>query len=150
MGNQKISGKIEVRQMKADDITFIIDIDQKLTGIQRVLAQAEIVTADLGETNDLSLVAELDNRVIGFIIARQVYLGEPVVKTCAIQIIGVDPDYWRQRVGTKLLNSLSQRCNSMKIHTIRVVVSDKDSKMEGFFKDAGFKQAPLKVYNKVI
>jgi ribosomal protein S18 acetylase RimI-like enzyme len=150
MGNEKIVDKVNIRPMVAEDMGFIIDIDQKLTGVQRAIDHTDIVTTDLGEAHDLSFVVELNGTVIGFILARQVYVGEPAVETCAIQIIGVDPAYGRQGIATKLVDYLVQRCNSKKIRSIRVTVSNKDSKMEGFFKHIGFKQAPVKVYNKVL
>lgn len=136
--------------MKTEDMGFIIEIDQKLTGIQRAIGHTDIITADLGEAFNLSLVAEFNGKVIGFIIARHVYVGEPAVDTCAIQIIGVDPDFGRQGVATKLLAGTMEMCKSKKIHSIRVMVSDRDSKMEGFFKHSGFSQAPIKVYSKVL
>ena len=150
MGTEKIVDNVKIRPMIAEDLGFIIDIDQKLTGVQRALGHTDIVTAELGEPYDLSFVAELNSKVIGFILARQVYVGEPAVETCSIQIIGIDPDYGRQGIASKLLNFLMQHCNSKKIHSVRVMVSNRDSKMEGFFKHVGFKQAPVKVYNKIL
>ncbi len=150
MGTEKIAEKVEIRPMQAQDLGFIIDIDQKLTGIQRTSDQTEIILADLGDPNSMSLVAELDQKGVGFAIARKVNIGEPVTETCAIEIIGVDPAYGRRGVATRLLDSLIQRCNSKNISSVRVVVSNRDSKMEGFFKHSGFKQAPLKVYSKVL
>jgi ribosomal protein S18 acetylase RimI-like enzyme len=148
MGTEKIADKIVIRLMKIEDMGSIIEIDQKLTGTQRTVDQADLITADLGEPHNLSYVAELADKVIGFILARQVYVGEPAAETCAVQIIGVDPGFGRQGVASKLLASLVDECRARKIQSMRVIVSNRDSKMEGFFKHSGFKQAPLKVYNK--
>jgi len=148
MGGKKPLDSLTIRPMVPGDIGHVIDIDQKLTGSQRTADQAEIITSDIGGQYDLSLIAEMDSRVIGFMVAHLVYVGEPVAETASIRIIGVDPDYGRHGIASKLVNALFEICKSRGINSIRVMVSDRDSKLEGFFKHSGFKPARLKVYSK--
>ena len=130
------------------DIGGIIDIDQRLTGEQRTANQAEIITSGTGGIHDLSFIAEADNKIAGFLIARAVYIGEPVIETAAIQFIGVDPVYAGHGIASKLVNALVEGSKAKGIKAIRVMVGDRDSKLEGFYKHMGFSPAKLKVYSK--
>ena len=56
-----------------------------------------MVAADPGGALDLSFVAEVDGKVIGFILARLTYVGVPFIELAVIQGVAIDPDYQRQR-----------------------------------------------------
>ena len=99
---------------------------------------------------DLSFVAEVSGQVIGFILARQAYVGEPVAEVGLIQIPGVDPDYWRQGIGTKLVNALLERCRSKRLKTVRMMVNERDSQLQGFFASMGFRRGQLIDYTKTL
>lgn len=150
MQNKKSIDNLNIRSMVPGDIGDILDIDEKLTGLQRTAHQAEIVTSLIGSADDLSLVAELDGMLAGFLIAGLIYVGEAVIETAAIRIIGVDPDYVRNRIATKLINSLIENSRSRGINSVRVMLSEHDSDLEAFFKRIGFKPAMIKVYGKEI
>jgi ribosomal protein S18 acetylase RimI-like enzyme len=150
MGGKKPLDNLSIRPMVPADISYVIDIDERLSGLQRTADQAEVITSDIGGEYDLSLVAEYNSNVIGFLIARQVYVGEPVMETTSIRIIGVDPDYSRHGVATKLVDALMELCRSKGISAVRVMVSERDSKLEDFFKHSGFKPARLMVYSKTV
>ena len=150
MGGVKQMLKVDIRPLLPGDIGRIIDIDEKLTGEQRTAIQAEIMVSDLGSAYDLSMVAEIEGNVVGFIIARHVYLGEPITDTAAINYIGVDPEYGRRGIASKLVNALMEKSKVKGIKTVRIPISEKDSKLEAFFKHIGFVPAKLKVYGKCI
>jgi predicted N-acetyltransferase YhbS len=150
MGGIKQMLKIDIRPLLPGDIGRIIDIDEKLTGEQRTANQAEIMVSDIGGDYDLSIVAEVDGIVAGFIVARQVFLGEPITDTAAINYMGVDPEYSRRGIATKLVNALMEKSKAKGIKTVRVPMGDKDSKLEAFFKHLGFVPARIKVYGKCI
>ncbi len=142
--------KVKIRPMEPGDIGVIFEIDRRLTGIERAITHADLITQDLGGTLDLSFVAEVGNQVVGFLLARHAYVGEPVVEAGLIQGLGIDPDYSRQGIATKLVNSLLDRCRSKGPKTVRVVLSERDSRMEGFFSYMGFRRAQLIVYDKIL
>ena len=150
MHNKKSIDNPNIRSMVPGDIGHILDIDEKLTGLQRTAHQAEIVTSLIGSADDLSLVAELEGIVVGFLIARMIYVGEAVIETASIRIIGVDPDYERHGIAAKMMDSLINNSRSRGINTVRVMLSEDDSKLEAFFKHIGFKPAMIKVYRKEI
>ncbi len=150
MGSVKQIVEVEVRPLQATDIGRIIDIDEKLAGGERTANQAEIIISDIESGENLSFVASADGKVVGFLIARHVYLGEPITSTAAIQYIGVDPDYARHGIASRLVNALINRSRVEGIKAVRTIISDRDSKLEGFFKRTGFTPAKLKVFGKNI
>src|SRR3970040_3087626 len=84
-----------VRNLKPGDLAAIAAIDERSVGRRReqFLAQKlEEAFADPGLA--VSLAVELDDHVVGFLLAR-VYYGEfGVMEPAAVlDVIGVDPDY---------------------------------------------------------
>lgn len=142
--------QVRIRPMEPGDIGAISEIDRKLTGIVRAVTHANLITRELGETLDLSFVAEVSDQVAGFLLARHAYVGEPVIEAGLIQGMGVDPEYSRYGVATKLVNSLLDRCRSNGPRTVRVILSERNSQMEGFFSYMGFRRAQLIVYDKIL
>jgi len=109
-----------------------------------------LITGDLGGVLGLSLVAEVDGQVAGFILARRAYVGEPVVEAGLIQILGVDPDYWRQGIATKLVNALLDICKSKKLDAVRIMVNERDRQLQGLFEHLGFRRGKLIDYTKAL
>ena len=98
--------KVKIRSMEPEDISAILEIDHKLSGVKRAVTYTDLKAGDLGGALNLSFVAEAGDQVISFVLGRHAYIGEPVVEVSLIQILGVDPDYWRQGIATRLVNAL--------------------------------------------
>ena len=147
---QAATGKPVIRAMGPSDIGVIFDIDRSLTGVERAVTHSDLISGDLGNALDLSVVAAIGDRVIGFALARHVYIGEPVVEAGLIQGLGVHPLHQRQGIAAWLVSALTEHCQSRGIKTLRVVLSDRDSQMEGFFDRMGFHHAQLVVYDKTL
>ena len=143
-------GKVVVRPMEPEDITGVLEVDRKISGVQRSITYTDLITGDLGGELDLSFVAEVSGRVSGFLLARRAYVGEPVAEVGLIQILGVDPDYWRQGIATSLTNALLERCQSMGPKTVRIMVNEGDSQLQGFFSRMGFRRGQLIDYTKTL
>ena len=143
-------GKVVVRPMEPEDITGVLEVDRKISGVQRSITYTDLITGDLGGELDLSFVAEVSGRVSGFLLARRAYVGEPVAEVGLIQILGVDPDYWRQGIATSLTNALLERCQSMGPKTVRIMVNEGDSQLQGFFSGMGFRRGQLIDYTKTL
>jgi ribosomal protein S18 acetylase RimI-like enzyme len=88
--------------------------------------------------------------VAGFILARRAYVGEPVTEAGLIQILGVDPDYWRQGIATKLVNALLDTCRSKKLSAVRIIIDERDSQLQGLFEHLGFRRGELIDYTKTL
>jgi len=143
-------GKVVIRAMEPEDITGVLEVDRKITGVQRSITYTDLITGDLGGELDLSFVAEVSGRVSGFLLARRAYVGEPVAEVGLIQILGVDPDYWRQGIASKLVSALSDTCQSRKLGAVRVMVKEHDSQLKAFFSHMGFHRGALIDYTRTV
>jgi predicted N-acetyltransferase YhbS len=141
-----IDKNIKVRSMEPDDICGILEIDRKVSGMRRAETYKDRLTSDLGGELDLSFVAELDNRITGFILARRVYLGDPAEEIGLIQIMGVDPDYKRIGIGSMMIEKLISHCREKGAKMIKIMVNEYDSDLGEFFIHIGFKRGPLIEY----
>jgi len=147
-GEQLAEGKQRIRPMEPEDISDVLAIDRKISGVRRAITYTDLITGDLGELLDLSVVAEVSGQVVGFILARLMVVGEPVEEVGLIQVLGVDPDYWRRGIATKMMSFLLKRCQAKGIKTVQTMVNERDSQLQGFFEHLGFGPGQLVDYSK--
>jgi len=136
--------------MEPVDIDAVLAIDKKISGVRRAVSFTDLITGDLGGVLDLSFVAEADGHIAGFILARRAYVGEPVAEAGLIQILGVDPDYQRQGIATKMVESLLETSQAKKLKAIQIMVNESDSQLQAFFAHMGFKRGQLIDYTKTL
>ncbi|HEY79271.1 MAG TPA: GNAT family N-acetyltransferase [Dehalococcoidia bacterium] len=146
----KTEGRLRVRPMEPEDITAVLAIDQSVSGVKRAITYTDLITGDLGGVLNLSVVAELNGTVVGFILARHALIGEPFYEVGFIHIIGVDPDQWRQGIATKMVGFLLERCRAKGLKTVRIMLNEKDSQLQGLFSHLGFRRGNLIDYNKTL
>ncbi len=143
-------GEAAIRPMEPEDIAAVLEIDRKISGVQRAITYADLISGELGGVLDLSFVAEVQGKVVGLILARHAFIGEPVVEVGLIQILGMDPDYWRQGIATNLVNALKERCRSRGLKTVRIMINERDSQLQGFFEHSGFRRGQLIDYTTTV
>ncbi len=146
---QTPESNLRIRPMEHEDITDVLAIDRKITGVRRAITYTDLITGDLGGVLDLSFVAEVRGEVVGFIVARHAYVGA-IGEAGLIHVLGIDPDYWRQGLATKLVDALLERCASKGIKTVRIMVNERDSQLQGFFQHMGFRRGQLVDYTKTL
>jgi ribosomal protein S18 acetylase RimI-like enzyme len=135
---------VPVRNLRADDLEAITAIDAASVGRRRdaflALKCAQAV-ADTGVT--ISLVAELDQHVVGFALAR-VYYGEfGVVEPAAVlDVIGVHPDYRGRHVAAALVDQLRTNLMGLGIPVLQTEVPWDNPTLMAFFQREGFAMAP--------
>lgn len=136
--------RVPVRSMRADDLDAITAIDRRLTGRDR----RDYLAAKLDEAlhhSDVrvSLVAELDGLVVGFVMVR-VDLGAygEVAPAGVIDTIGIDPGFAGKGVGRALLSQLAANLSGLRVERLRSVIRWNDTAMIGFLAAMGFAPAP--------
>ncbi len=132
--------RADLRSMTADDLPAIVRIDRALTGRDRT----DYMRAQLAEALDdsairVSLVARLDDAVVGYLMART-DLGdygrtEPVA---VIDTIGVDPDYAQRGVGHALLSQLFANLGALRVERVETIAAPRDLALLGFLYGCGF------------
>src|SRR4030042_29780 len=101
---------VNIRPMTRSDIHAVLILDRKMSEGRGVLSYKDMAAIDPGGPLDLSFVAEVEGKVIGFIIARLAYVMIPLIEVCIIQGILVDSDYRGRGIGGKLLDELLDYC----------------------------------------
>lgn len=132
-----------VRTMRESDSDAIVKIDAAATGRSRpayfqLMTQRAIKQASL----QISLVAEMDSHVVGFLIGSLYYGEFGVVEPAAsLEAIGVDPRYRGQHVGKALIHQLRNNLGALQISALRTEVDWDDFDLIAFLRDEGFSPA---------
>jgi len=135
--------EVLVRSLRPADREAIVSIDALSMGRRRdqflalKLAQA---FADTGIA--MSLAAEIDGHVVGFVLAR-VYYGEFGVMepAAAIDVIGVHPDFRGRHVAAALVDQLRMNLLGLGIPRLQTEVQWDNADLIGFFQREGFRIA---------
>lgn len=133
-----------VRNLRADDLDALVAIDAASVGRRRdrfLASKLKQAFADTGIA--ASLVAESDDHVVGFALAR-VYYGEfGVIEPAAVlDVVGVHPDYRGRRVASALIDQLRMNLLGLGIPTLQTEVRWDSGDLIAFFRSEGFLPAP--------
>ena len=134
---------LNIRQMTEDDWESISEIDSKITGKDRTPSWPQKASSHLRTFSpSLSFVAEIDDKVVGFILAdiRGAEYALPLAGW--IDSVGVDPEYQRQGIGRKLIETSIEECHLNGIKA-RLMVRKSDELLQKFLFSLGFEQGEL-------
>jgi GNAT superfamily N-acetyltransferase len=138
------SHAIVVRNLMSTDLQAVVAIDMLVTGRRREEFFRHKLEQALSDTGIVvSLGAERDHRLVGFLLAR-VYYGEfGVLEPVAVMdVLGVRPDFQRQGVGRALLDQLRTNLLGLGIRKLHTEVSWDSMDLMAFFRQEGFRPAP--------
>jgi ribosomal protein S18 acetylase RimI-like enzyme len=131
---------VPVRSMTVEDIPEMIAIDRRITRRDRTAYFRRRTAEALEESGvRVSLVAELDGRIAGFIMAR-VDFGEfgRTEPEGVIDTIAVDPADARGGIGSALISQLLVNLGSLRVERVRTELAWDNFGLLGFLKRAGF------------
>jgi len=144
--------RFPIRSAEQKDLEDIIRIDKKLNGRER----RDYFIAKMGEVLGeggirASLVAEVDDRVVGFMMARVDYgeygCTEP---TAVIDTLGVHPDFTHYGIASALLSQLLTNLGALHVEHVRTNVSWNNTPLISFLDHNGFKPAQRLILSKAI
>jgi len=140
--NTELMTAIVVRALRMDDVEAIIDIDAAGSKRRRPLYFRSIFERTSYSPMQVSLVAEVEGVVAGYLLAS-VYYGEYGIAepTASIDAIGVRPDLRRQHVAHELMEQLRSNLAALGVTTFRTEVSWTNFELLGFFRNEGFAPA---------
>lgn len=133
-----------IRNLRAEDQEVVTAIDARILGRRRDEFFKLKVRQALSDTGiAVSLVAELDGCVAGFLLAR-VYYGEFGLseRVAVLDVIGVHPDFRGRRVGSALVDQLRTNLLGLGIRTLQTEVAWDNAELIAFFRREGFAPAP--------
>ena len=141
------SGKeLKIRPMERSDIDAMLAVyskirEEKIPGVKRSrlsyrgpMTFDEVASTNPGGPLDLSCVAEIDGKVVGFIWGRLAFAGIPVDEMGVIHMLIVDPDYQKQGIAAKLVDALAQRCQARGVKTVRAVIDERHWELQNYFQ----------------
>lgn len=135
--------RIPVRSIQEADLRAIVDIDRQITERDRSAYLARKLDEAIHESDvRISLVAEAEGLVVGFVMAR-VDIGEfgIVESTAVIDTLGVHVDWRNQGIGRALLSQLLINLMTLRVESVRTDVEWHDHELLAFFDRCGFRYA---------
>lgn len=137
-------GKVKIRALDYKDLDDIVEIEKTILGKDR--RKYWLMKIELTEERSpmASLVAEVDGKVVGFIIGEVAGWEYGVPDTVAwIDTIGVHPDFQKKGIATMLFQKLTENLRKVGINTIYTFVEWRSWDLLRFFARMGFQKGDM-------
>jgi len=140
-----------IREMSIDDFPEVFHIGENLftseysPSMYRTWDEYEITTL-FNSDSELCLVAELDNKILGFALGTTVEKSKSAWKYGYLVWLGVKPGIQKGGVGSALFKEIKRR---MREQGVRMIIIDTDADNEAgihFFQKQGFGNIQQHVY----
>ncbi len=136
---------VNVRALEADDLEQVVRIDERLTGQTRKEYWKRRFELSTQRPPWMSLVAELDQRVVGFLFGwaseSEFGIHGP---TGWIDLIGVDPPYRGRGVGQTLVERFVSAGRELRaIDKVYTLIDLGQADVREFFMKLGFRHGPM-------
>ncbi|HVN98248.1 MAG TPA: GNAT family N-acetyltransferase [Syntrophorhabdaceae bacterium] len=137
------SGPVKLRVLSMKDLDAVTEIDESLLGTRRKAYWA--TRLEIAETSGVpSLAAEIDGKVIGFILGKASGWEYGIPENFAwIDTIGVRKEHQNKGIARLLFKEMTSMFRKVGIDTIYVVVNWKDWDLLQFFDKMGFKRGDM-------
>lgn len=130
--------RVNIRPMTPDDLDAIVQIDLKVIGKSRPDYWKKMIPEN-SKHSFLSLVAEYEGKVIGFVLGEVSGWEFGVPDTIGwLSIIGVDPDFQHRGVARKLSQEFIKNLKAINVSVIYTLVNWNDWDLLKFYKEMGF------------
>ena len=127
-----------VRSMKIEDADDIGRIQASITKSPAKIDFRQVIEEQVQRDKDASFVAEVDNRIVGFMISYIVYGGFGLEKSAWITTLGVDPQFMGQGIGKRLAKEILRACRERGIKHVFTSVRWDSVDLLSFFKTLDF------------
>lgn len=138
-------GDIEIRTARAEDIPWIVSIDEKTTGQAKSQYWQDLFT-DFQQSRGSGrafLVAEQQGRVVGF-ITGEVRAFEFGSEPCGwVFALNVDQEIRVHNVGTRLFEALCDNFRKAGIEKVRTMLKRDNHLVQAFFRSLGMMAGPF-------
>ncbi len=142
--------EVVIRQIKEEDIEGVLAIDRKITGDDRALTYAPAPDSYVGGELQMSVVAEAEGQIVGFLLGRITDSPFGQADTALLLLLGVDPEYRRQGIGTRLVQVFTERCQQKEVRSMHVMVSWYDWWLLAFLRSLEFARGEMAEFIKTI
>ena len=139
-----------IRNLKVSDSEDISRIQESITKEPSTIDYHKIVQEEVKKDNSVNVVAELDGRVVGFIITYLLHGGFGLEKSAWIGLFGVEPKYMGSGIGKRMAKQVFDELTKMNIKNVFTSVKWDSFDILSFFKSLGFDRCQFINLKKVI
>jgi ribosomal protein S18 acetylase RimI-like enzyme len=138
------AGQLNIRPLSELDISRVVAIDERLTGIYRPDVWERRVVYYIRRDSEACPVAEMDGKLVGFMFS-DVRGGEFGLEETSgwIERFGVDPDFQGRSIGRRLFEAVLAHMKSRDVAVLRTLVGQNDEDLASFLRAVGFRNSPL-------
>ena len=129
---------IRIRELRTTDTSDIAGIYSSIVRKPVDVEFTTLIEKHAQSESDVCFVAELDGRVIGFMISYILTFGFGIEKSAWIATLGVDPEYMGQGIGDRLAREIFKLYQQMGIQRVYTSVRWDSTDLLSFFKTLGF------------
>lgn len=145
------TSEVSIRPLDELDISDIVRIDEKILGAYRPEVWERRIGYYLRRDPETSVVAELDGRVVGFMLGEvrsgEFGLEEP---TGWVEVLGVDPACRGRAVGRRMADAILEHFQEKGARSVRTLVDGENEELCGFFSSLGFEPSSLRAFSRPI
>jgi predicted N-acetyltransferase YhbS len=135
---------MKIRPLKKKDIETIVEIDEKVLGENRRDYWERKFSLMNDKATKISLVAEMEGKVVGFILGDVSGWEFGVPDTIGwIDTIGIDPVYQKRGLATALANEVIKNLKAIGVRAVYTLVSWSDWDLLQFFHAMGFTRGDM-------
>ena len=135
---------VKIRPIRKEDLDAIVEIDEKVLGENRMDYWEKKLTLMNEKSSQVSLVAEMEGKVVGFILGDVSGWEFGVPETIGwIDTIGIDPPSQKKGLATALAREMIQNLKALGVKTIYTLVSWNDWNLLQFFHAMGFSRGDM-------
>ncbi len=127
-----------IRTILADDAEQISEIQAAITNPSDFIDFRQIIERHVQNENDASLVAEINGRVVGYMISYVLFGGFGLQKSAWIATLGVHPKFMGQGLGKRLAEEIIRIYREKGVEDIYTSVRWDSVDLLSFFKTLGF------------
>jgi len=109
--------KVNIQPLVSKEVT------SKLSIWWANIPKKETLELQLGGPLNLSLIAEYEGILVGFVLARVIYAGIPITGTGCILYIAINPAYQGCGISAMLINRLKRDCQARGIEFLCTFIS---------------------------
>lgn len=139
-----------IRNLEIGDSEDISRIQESITKEPSTIDYHKIVQEEVKKDNSVNVVAELDGKVVGFIITYLLHGGFGLEKSAWIGLFGVEPKYMGSGIGKRMAKEVFDELTKMNIKNVFTSVKWDSVDLLSFFKSLGFGRCEFINLKKVI
>jgi ribosomal protein S18 acetylase RimI-like enzyme len=136
-----VADSIKIRRLAGKDLVQVEDIQRTILKKNISSAWYKNAKAHFEKAGIVGFVAEIDKKVIGYIIGESMGFSFGIEKSGWIEGVSVIPQYMGTGIGKRLANKMFEHFKKMGIVNIYSAVKWDTVDMLSFFKSVGFNRS---------